>query len=183
MRTYTQISVRSGLIAAAAALPLTLAAPSAVAESGINVTSTGSTVSVNTAACPGGGNASLLSSGLTNFTQGRQAALAVGATNQTAAWSSVSPGAYTVVVNCNDGRNVGSQPVTVTLTPGLSTTPGLSNTPGLSPSSPILGVQGGIGGGIKDYGTLTMVGGGVMVAVALGGGAWYLRRRNTHHRT
>ncbi|MGW1030379.1 hypothetical protein ACWD4J_43240 [Streptomyces sp. NPDC002577] len=175
MRTDTQISVRSGLIAAAAALPLTLAAPSAAADNGITVTSTGSTVSVNTAACPGGGNASLLSSGTTTITQGRQAALAVGATNQTAGWSNVSPGAYTVVVTCNDGRNVGSQPVTVTLTPSLPTTN--------SPLSPILGVQGGIGGGIKDYGTLTKVGGGVMVAAALGGTAWYIRRRNTHHRT
>ncbi|MBA4865262.1 hypothetical protein H1V43_28710 [Streptomyces sp. PSKA54] len=172
MRTNTQIFVRSGLVAAAAALPLTVAAPSAVADNGITVTSTGSTVSVNTAACPGGGNASLLSSGLTTFTQGRQAALAVGATNQTAAWSNVSPGAYTVIVNCNDGRNVGSQPVTVTTTPTLPTT-----------NSPALGVRGGIGGGIKDYGTLTMVGGGVLVAAALGGGAWYLRRRNMHHRT
>jgi hypothetical protein len=42
--------------------------------------------------------------------------------------------------------------------------------------------MGGLGGATKEYGTLTLVGGGVLVATGLGGAVWYLRRRAKPHR-
>jgi uncharacterized integral membrane protein len=43
-------------------------------------------------------------------------------------------------------------------------------------------VQGGVGGGTTDYGTVTAAVGGILVAAAVGTGAWYLHRRRTHKR-
>ncbi|MFF4351263.1 hypothetical protein [Streptomyces sp. NPDC001530] len=175
MRT-TQILLRSGLtVAAAAALPLTLAAPSAVAVgSGISVSTTGSTVSVTTGACPSNGssfgNASLLSSGQANFSQGRQASLTGTSTSQSASWSGVSPGTYTVIVVCANGSTAGTQSVIVS-TPTISAT-----------ASPTRGVLGGVGGAVKDYGTVTLVGGAVLVATGTVAAAWFLRRRSKPHR-
>jgi hypothetical protein len=168
MRT-TQILVRSGLtVAAAAALPLALTAPSAYADGGgISVTATGSTVTVTTAACPDGGNAALMSNGNASFAQGRQVAL----TGGTASWQNVSPGTHTVAVVCGDGTSAGSRTVTVGASPTTSST-----------TAP-RGVRGGLGGGTEDRGTVTLVAGGALVALAAGGGGvWYLRRRNAQHR-
>ncbi|MFG2648118.1 hypothetical protein [Streptomyces sp. NPDC048436] len=167
MRT-TQIFVRSGLtIAAAAALPLALTAPSAYAGSGISVTARGSTVTVTTMACPDGGDAALMSNGNASFAQGRQMPL----TNGSASWQNVSPGTHTVAVVCDDGTAAGSQTVTVGATPTTSST-----------AAP-RGVRGGLGGGTEEWGTVTLVAGGALVALAAaGGGAWYLRRRNAPHR-
>lgn len=176
MRT-TQILLRSGLtVAAAAALPLTLAAPSAVAlGSGISVSTSGSTVSVTTSACPSNGssfgNASLLSSGQGSFAQGRQVALTGTSTSQAASWSSVSAGTYTVIVVCQDGTTAGTQSIVVSTT----ATPRASSTPSL-------GVMGGFGGAAKDYGTVTLVGGAALVATGTVAGAWFLRRRAKPHR-
>lgn len=170
MRT-TQIFVRSGLtVAAAAALPLALAAPSAFAGGGITVTATGSTVKATTTACPNGGNASLMSNGNASFAQGRQVPL----TGGSASWQNVSTGTHTVAVVCQDGTTAGSQTVTV----GATASPTVSST-----SAPARGVRGGLGGGSEDRGTLTLVAGGALVALAAGGGgAWYLRRRGAQHR-
>lgn len=167
MRT-TQILIRSGLtIAAAAALPLALTAPSAFAA-GITVTATGSTVTVITAACPDGGDASLMSNGQASFAQGRQMEL----TGGSASWQNVSTGTHTVAVICEDGTTAGSQTVTVGASPTTSST-----------AAPPRGVRGGIGGGSEDYGTTTLVAGGALVVLAVGGGgAWYVRRRGARYR-
>lgn len=162
MRT-TQISLRSGLAVAAVALPLALAAPSAVAASGITVTASGSTVTVTTTACPNGGKGSLMSGGNASFASGRQVQL----TGTTASWQNVSPGTHTVAVICTDGSAAGSQTVTVG-----GATPTASST-----TAPARGVRGGFGGAVEDYGTTTLVAGGALVAVAVAGGTWFVRRR------
>jgi hypothetical protein len=175
----TQPLLRSCLTGAAAvALPLALAAGPAAAVSGISVSTTGSTVSVTTSACTsnnnGFGRASLLSSGQTNFAQGRQADLSGTNASQSALWSNVSPGTYTVVVICNrDGATAGTQSVIVSAAP----------TPTVSPtSSPSRGVMGGLGGTTKDYGTLTLAAGGALVGAGVLATAWVLRRRSKPHR-
>ncbi|QEU96106.1 hypothetical protein [Streptomyces kanamyceticus] len=165
MRT-TQIFVRSGLIVAAAALPLTLAAP-ASAGGGITVTATGSTVQV-TGACAGG-TASLMGANNASFAGGQQVQI----NNGSGAWQNVSPGTYTVMVsNCSGGGESGPQTVTVGTAPTTSST-----------SAPSRGVRGGLGGGTEDRGTLTLVTGGALVAAAATGGVWYLRRRGASSRT
>ncbi|WP_212914559.1 hypothetical protein [Streptomyces sp. TS71-3] len=195
MRT-TQIVVRSGLAAAALTLPLTLAAQTASAV-GVNVSATGSTVRVATSACPHGGNASLLSSGQAIFAQGRQATLSMG-TSQSASWANVTSGAHTVIVMCSDGTTAGTGRVSVadattapaTISPPPTTPPPTTRPPTTPPpttimptttatASPPLGVQGGVGGGSSDYSTLTLAVGSTLVAAAVGGGAWYVRRRRT----
>ncbi|MFI7011851.1 hypothetical protein [Streptomyces sp. NPDC050145] len=168
----TSILARSGLTVAAA-LPLTLAAPAAHAGGpsgggGLVVSTSGSTVTARTQACPNGGNGSLLSAGQADFAQGRQQPLVGGS----ATWTSVSSGTYTVVVVCNDGSTAGTRSVTVTASPTISAT-----------SSPLGAVRGGLGGAVQDYGTLTLAAGGTLVAAAVVGGAWYLRRRGTGQRT
>lgn len=160
--------LRSGpTAAAAAALALTLAGPAAAA--GISVSTTGSTVSVSTGSCTQvnghWGTASLLSSGQTSFSQGRQVALSGSGSGQSAAWSNVSPGTYTVVVVCSNGSTAGTQSVVVSTAPS----------PSVSPSR---GVMGGIGGGSTDYGTVTLVAGGALVGTGIAATAWYLRRRS-----
>ncbi|WP_255947456.1 hypothetical protein [Streptomyces odontomachi] len=193
MRT-TQIVVRSGLTAAAVALPLSLAyGPTAVAA-GVSVSATGSTVRVSTSACSNGGNASLLSSGQAIFAQGRQATLSTTGSTQSASWSSVPSGAHTVIVMCSDGTTAGTgtvhvstgnatTPVTTspsaTATTMPTTTPTMTASPTASPSLP---VQGGVGGGSTDYGPLTAAIGGTLVAAAVGTSAWYLYRRRAHKR-
>ncbi|HLL33702.1 MAG TPA: hypothetical protein VK545_07375 [Streptomyces sp.] len=174
----SQPLLRCGLaVAAAAALPLGLAAQPAGAVSGISVSTSGSTVSVTTSACTqvGGswGNASLLNSSQTSFAQGRQAALTGTASVQSAAWSGVGPGTYTVTVVCSNGSTAGTQTIIVS----SATTPTASPT-----ASPSRGVMGGMGGGTKDYGTLTMVAGGVLVGTGVIAGGWFLRRRAKPHR-
>ncbi len=168
--------LRSGpAAAAAAALALTLAGPAVAA--GISVSTTGSTVSVVTSACTQvngqWGTASLLGGGQGSFSQGRQVALSGSASGQSAAWSNVSPGTYTVVVLCADGSTAGTQSVVVSTAPG-PTTPGSTVTP---TSSPTLGVMGGLGGGTTDYGTVTLVAGGALVGTGIAATAWYLLRR------
>ncbi|MFF1277918.1 hypothetical protein ACFVZC_31725 [Streptomyces marokkonensis] len=164
--------LRSGpTVAAAAALALTLAGPAAAA--GISVSTSGSTVSVTTGACTQvnghWGTASLLNSGQTNFSQGRQVALSGTGAGQSAAWSNVAAGTYTVVVVCSNGNTAGTQAVVVSLAPGPSVTP---------TASPTRGVMGGLGGGSTDYGTITLVAGGSLVGTGLLATAWYLRRRS-----
>ncbi|GAA3841186.1 hypothetical protein ACFS5L_16705 [Streptomyces phyllanthi] len=190
MRT-TQPLLRSGLtLAAAAALPLALAVP-ADAQTGISVSTTGSTVTVTTSACPtmnasgSFGQASLLASGQSSFAQGRQALLSGTSDLQSAAWANVSPGTYTVIVTCQNGTTAGTQSVIVSARPTISATatPTRRVSPSPSPSpSPTRGVMGGLGGATKEYGTLTLVGGGVLVVSGLGATIWYLRRRAKPHR-
>ncbi|MGY0021989.1 hypothetical protein [Streptomyces sp. cg35] len=165
MRT-TSLLARCGLTLAAAAAVPWAAAPAHAA--GIDVRSSGSTVTATTTACQNGGNASLLAPGQGSFAQGKQTPLSSG----TASWQGLSSGTYQVVIACADGSTVGPASVTVTASPTISAT-----------SSPIGGVRGGLGGAVQDYGTLTFAAGGTLVAAAAVGGVWYLRRRGTGQRT
>ncbi|MDQ1014003.1 hypothetical protein [Streptomyces afghaniensis] len=172
--------LRSGLtVAAAAALPLALAAVPAAAGPGISVSTTGSTVSVTTSACTqingSWGTASLLTSSQGSFAQGRQVTLSGTSTSQSAAWSNVSAGTFTVIVICSDGTTAGTQSVVVSPT----ASPTRSPSPSASPSR---GVMGGVGGSATDYGTVTLVAGGALVGTGLLATAWYLRRRNRPYR-
>ena len=174
----SQPLVRTGLTAAAAAaLPLTLFAGSAAAVSGISVSTSGSTVSVTTSACTqtnSSGTASLLTSTQTSPSQGRQVALSGTSSLQSAAWTSVSPGTYTVVVTCAvNGNTAGTQSVIVSAV----STPTISAT-----ASPSRGVMGGLGGAAKDYGTLTLAVGGALAGTGVIAGAWFLRRRARPYR-
>ncbi|MEV8592445.1 hypothetical protein [Streptomyces sp. NPDC052012] len=172
---YAKPVIRSGPTAAAAAALALALAPPAAAGPGVSVSTAGSTVSVTTTACTqvGGswGTASLLTSSQATFSQGRQVALSGTSAGQSAAWSNVSPGTYTVIVMCSNGNTAGTQSVVVSSAP--------SPTPTASPS---LGVMGGVGGSSTDYGTVTLVAGGALVATGVVGTAWYLRRRSRPHR-
>lgn len=138
MRT-TQLLLRSGLtVAAVAALPLALTAGPAAAGPGISVSTSGSTVSVTTTTCSrtattgGWGTASLLTSSQANFSQGRQVALSGTTSLQSAAWSSVSPGTYTVIVRCAfNNSTAGTQSIIVS----GAATPTISATATASPSA------------------------------------------------
>ncbi|GAP49851.1 hypothetical protein [Streptomyces azureus] len=172
--------LRSGLtVAAAAALPLALAAVPAAAGPGISVSTTGSTVSVTTSACTqingSWGTASLLTSSQGSFAQGRQVTLSGTSTRQSAAWSNVTSGTYTVIVICSDGTTAGTQSVVVSPT----ASPTRSPSPSASPSR---GVMGGVGGSATDYGTVTLVAGGTLVGAGVLATAWYVRRRNRPYR-
>ncbi|MER6467033.1 hypothetical protein ABT278_42095 [Streptomyces sp. NPDC001228] len=188
----SRLLLRSGLtLAAAAALPTWLAGPSA-AVTGISVSTTGTTVSVVTSACTqsGGswGNASLLNSGQTAFAQGRQAALAGTTVSQSAAWSGVSPGTYTVVVVCSNGGTAGTQSVIVSSAPSVPAPPTTSNTnTNTNPNTtrtaaPARGVAGGLGGAARDYGPLTLGVGAALVGTGVIATGWYLRKRSKPHR-
>ncbi|MFG3294025.1 hypothetical protein ACGF3G_35150 [Streptomyces sp. NPDC048179] len=189
MRT-TRLLLRSGLtLAAAAALPTWLAGPSA-AVTGISVSTIGTTVSVVTSACTQAngswGNASLLNSGQTAFAQGRQVALAGTTVSQSAAWSGVSPGTYTVVVVCSNGGTAGTQSVIVSSAPAAPTTS--STTRSAAPSTttrsaaPSRGVMGGLGGAARDYGPLTLGVGAALVGSGVIATGWYLRKRSKPYR-
>jgi hypothetical protein len=177
----SQPYLRSVLTAAAAALPLALAAVPAAAQGGISVSTSGSTVSVTTTTCSrtsssgSWGTASLLNSTQANFSQGRQVSLSGTTALQSAAWSSVSPGTYTVVVMCSSNNSTaGTQSVVVART----STPTISATAKPSPSSsPSLGVMGGLGGAVKDYGPVTLGVGAALVGSGVIATGWYLRRR------
>ncbi|MGW6736542.1 hypothetical protein [Streptomyces sp. NPDC055013] len=173
----SSLFLRSGLTVAAASLPFVVAAGPAAAQSGISVSTTGSTVSVTTSACTNvngsWGTASLLNRSQANFSQGRQVSLSGTDRLQSAAWSSVNPGTYTVIVVCSNGSTAGTQSVIV------STTPTRTPAPSTSPSR---GVMGGVGGSSTDYGTLTLVGGGVLVGAGGLAAAWYLRRKAKPYR-
>ncbi|KKD06870.1 hypothetical protein [Streptomyces sp. WM6386] len=177
MRT-TQLLLRSGPTAAAA---IALAAVPAVAASGISVSTTGSTVSVTTSACTqvngSWGTASLLNSGQANFAQGRQVTLSGTPSLQSAAWSNVSPGTYTVIVMCSNNSTAGTQSVIVSTT----TTPTISATASAT-ASPSRGVMGGLGGAAKDYGPLTLGAGAALVGIGGIAAAWFLRRRAKPYR-
>ncbi|MER7486555.1 hypothetical protein ABTY20_11775 [Streptomyces sp. NPDC126497] len=166
--------LRSGPAAAAAAAALALTPAGPAAAAGISVSTTGSTVSVSTSSCTQvnghWGTASLLGSGQTSFSQGRQVALFGTASGQSAAWSNVGPGTYTVIVMCSNGNTAGTQSVVV------STSPSPTASPTVSPSR---GVMGGLGGGSTDYGTVTLAAGGALVGTGIAATAWYLLRRRT----
>ncbi|MFG2573883.1 hypothetical protein [Streptomyces sp. NPDC048481] len=182
MRT-SRLLVRSGLtVAAAAALPLTLASgPAAARASGISVSTTGSTVSVVTSSCTqingSWGTAALLTGSQASFSQGRQVALSGTAAGQSAAWSAVSPGTYTVVVMCSRGDTAGTQSVIVS----APSAPTISST-ATATASPSRGVMGGLGGAARDYGTVTMAVGGALVGAGAIAAAWFLRRRSKPYR-
>ncbi|MDO0929093.1 hypothetical protein QQY24_28145 [Streptomyces sp. TG1A-8] len=178
MRIF-RLLLRSGpILAAAAALPASFAGPSA-AVSGISVSTTGSTVSVVTSACTRNngswGNAALLSSSQTSFAQGRQTALSGTTVSQSAAWSAVSPGTYSVVVVCSNGTTAGTQSVIVS----LPSAPTISAT---STPAPSRGVMGGLGGAARDHGPLTLGVGAALVASGVVATGWFLRRRSKPHR-
>ncbi|MFZ4235307.1 hypothetical protein ACOZGD_09015 [Streptomyces murinus] len=174
-------------LAAAAVLPAVLAVPSA-AVSGISVSTTGSSVSVVTSACTqingSWGTAALLTSSQANFAQGRQVALSGTTISQSAAWSKVSPGTYTVVVVCSSGSTAGSQSVIVSA--GSSPTLAATSRPGTTTSTtrpaPNRGVNGGLGGAVRDYGPLTLGAGAALVGAGAVTAAWYLRRRTKPYR-
>ncbi len=173
--------LRSGLtVAAAAALPLALAAVPAAAGPGISVSTTGSTVSVTTSACTqingSWGTASLLTSSQGSFAQGRQVALSGTSTSQSAAWSSVAPGTYTVIVDLL-GRHAPRAP-----SPSWSPRPPPPRDPRPPRRLRRLGVMGGMGGSATDYGIVTLVAGGTLVGAGLLGTAWFLRRRTKPYR-
>ncbi|WP_369218400.1 hypothetical protein [Streptomyces flavofungini] len=171
MRT-TQICVRAGLAVAAVALPSALGANAAAAAGDLTVTATGSTVRATTAACPGGGTASLMGKANASFAGGQQRELM----NGSASWRNVAAGTYTVLVACKDGTEAG--PGSVTVTGARPTTaPTTSST-----TAPARGVRGGVGGGSEDRGTLTLAAGGALVAATAGAGLWYLRRRGARGR-
>ncbi|WP_405445596.1 hypothetical protein OG350_04880 [Streptomyces achromogenes] len=192
----SRLLLRSGLtLAAAAALPAALAGPTA-AVSGISVSTIGSTVSVVTSACTqvngGWGTAALLTSRQANFSQGRQVALSGTSVSQSAAWTGVSPGTYTVVVLCSSGTTAGSQSVIVsgaavparptaapTRPAPVPTRPTISATTGPAPSR---GVMGGLGGAARDYGTLTLGAGAALVGAGVVATGWILRRRSRPYR-
>ncbi|MFI8348745.1 hypothetical protein [Streptomyces sp. NPDC085596] len=173
---YSRFLSRAATPLAAVALPLALAGPSA-AVAGISVSTTGTNVSVVTSACVQNngswGTASLLGSGRTSFAQGRQVALSGTTVSQSAAWSAVAPGTYTVMVRCSNGVSAGTQVVIVS----APATPTRAATP-----TPSRGVAGGLGGSTRDYGTLTLGAGAALVGSAVIAGAWFLRRRPRPHR-
>lgn len=176
----SRLLVRSGLfLAAATALPTALAGPSA-AVSGISVSTAGSTVSVVTSACSqingSWGTAALLSSRQANFAQGRQVALSGTTISQSAAWSGVSPGTYTVVVVCSSGSTAGTQSVIVS----APSAPTISST--RAPAAPSRGVMGGTGGATRDYGPLTVGIGAALVGSGVIATGWFLRRRSKPYR-
>ncbi|WP_217553648.1 hypothetical protein [Streptomyces sp. GbtcB6] len=180
MRT-TRLLLRSGLtLAAAAAFPAWLAGPSA-ALSGISVSTIGTQVSVVTSACTQSngswGNASLLNSGQTAFAQGRQVALAGTTVSQSAAWSGVPSGTYTVVVVCSNGGTAGTQSVIVS---GAAVAPTTSST--TRSATPARGVMGGLGGAARDYGPLTLGIGAALVGSGVIATGWYLRKRSKPYR-
>ncbi|CAK7283087.1 MULTISPECIES: hypothetical protein [Streptomyces] len=171
-------------LSATAALPVALAAPAA-AVSGISVSTTGSSVSVVTSACTringSWGTAALLTSSQASFAQGRQVALSGTTVSQSAAWSGVSPGTYTVVVVCSSGSTAGSQAVIVSAgsAPTLSTTSRpLPTRPVPVQPAPARGVNGGLGGTVRDYGPLTLGIGAALVGAGAVTAAWCLRRRS-----
>ncbi|MFF9365382.1 hypothetical protein [Streptomyces griseoluteus] len=169
---------RSAAPLAAFALPLALAGPAAAAA-GISVSTSGTNVSVVTSACAlnngGWGTASLLGAQQTSFAQGRQVALSGTTASQSAAWSAVAPGTYTVTVRCSNGVSAGSQVVNVS----ASTPPAPTRA---ATSAPSRGVAGGLGGATRDYGTLTLGVGSALVGSAVIAGAWFLRRRPRAYR-
>ncbi|MFI2435838.1 hypothetical protein [Streptomyces sp. NPDC018693] len=178
-RTFLRPFLRPGLTAAAAAaLPLALASgPAAAQGSGISVSTTGSTVSVVTSACTlingSWGTAALLTSSQANFSEGRQVALSGTTVSQSAAWSNVSPGTYTVVVMCSNATTAGSQSVIVSAPATRTPSP---------TASPSRGVMGGQGGSIEDFGTVTLAAGGALVGIGIIAAAWFLRRRSKPYR-
>ncbi|WP_019068991.1 hypothetical protein [Streptomyces hokutonensis] len=180
MRT-SQLLLRSGLtVTAAAALPLALTAGPAGAASGISVSTTGTTVSVTTSACSQNrttgvwGTGSLLTSSQASFAEGRKATLAGTTVSQSTAWTSVTPGTYTVIVMCQNATTpAGTQTVIVS----AAATPRATAT-----ASPSRGVMGGLGGATKDYGPLTLGVGAGLVGTGVIAAAWFLRRRAKPYR-
>ncbi|MEU6387222.1 hypothetical protein ABZ847_27120 [Streptomyces bauhiniae] len=169
---------------AAALLPLALAGPSA-AVSGISVSTSGTNVSVVTSACAlnsgSWGTASLLGAQQTSFAQGRQVALTGTTVSQSAAWSGVTPGTYTVTVRCSNGVSAGSQVVIVSAAATPKPTPAPTRA-ATATAAPTRGVAGGLGGAARDYGTLTLGVGAALVGSAVIAGAWFLRRRPGSYR-
>lgn len=134
-------------------------------------------VSVVTSACTqingSWGTAALLNGAQASFAQGRQVALSGTPASQSAAWSGVSPGTYTVVVMCSGGSTAGTQSVIVS----APSTPTISAT-----ASPSRGVMGGLGGAARDYGPVAMGVGGALVGAGVIAAAWFLRRRSKPYR-
>lgn len=194
MRTTPDLR-RSGLATAAAVLPLALATATAVAAaSGISVSADGSKVTVTTRACQsvdgGFGSASLLSHGQLDFSQGLQMSLSGTSAGQSAVWSGVGAGTYTVIVLCQDGQTAGTQAVRVSApsTPPPSPTPTVASTsatssaasaaavPAVPPTAaPTGGVSAGLGGAATDHGSAATVG-WALVVTGVVATAWFLRR-------
>ncbi|WP_369387399.1 hypothetical protein AB5J72_07130 [Streptomyces sp. CG1] len=184
----SRLLARSGpTLAAAVVLPASLAGPSAAA-SGIFVSTSGSTVSVVTRACTqingSWGNATLLTDRQANVAQGRQSALAGTSVSQSAAWTGVSPGTYTVVVVCSSGSAAGIQAVIVTSsaqTPSgqTSSAPTTSTTSSVAPSR---GAMGGLGSAARDHGPLALGIGAALVSTGVIATGRYLHRRSKPYR-
>lgn len=187
MRTAPMLRRAVLTAAAATSLPLLLAG-AAQAGPGISVSTVGSSVKVTTSACAAMnadgsfGRASLLAAGQADFARGRRATLTGTSGAQSAAWTNLGAGTYTVTVVCRDGTTAGTQAIVVSGGPTISATtlpsPAGSVLPSRPPSpTPSRGVLGGLGGGTQDYGTLTLLGGGALVVTGAGTTVWHLRRR------
>ncbi|MPY35608.1 hypothetical protein FNH09_31550 [Streptomyces adustus] len=188
MRT-AHLLLRAGpTCAAAVALPLALAPAPALAQgSGISVSTTGTTVSVTTSACAqlngSWGTASLLTPNQGAFSEGRQATLSGTAGGQSATWSNVAPGTYTVVVTCPNSATAGTQSVIVSGQSGTTTTSTSLPVPAPSPTTPPTGgVLGGLGGGTRDFGDLPTAAGGALVGGGVVATYFVLRRRSRPRR-
>ncbi|MET9773987.1 hypothetical protein ABZ023_06900 [Streptomyces sp. NPDC006367] len=192
MRISPPLLRRGPIVAAAAVLPALAAGPAA-AGPGISVSTTGDTVSVTTTACArlngSWGTASLLTSVQGSFAEGRQVALTGTAAGQSATWNGIAPGTYTVVVVCSNNSTAGTQAVIVSSAPSPSPSASVSASPSPSrtaaspsPSVSPRGVLGGVGGAVKDYGTVTLAAGGALVGAGVIAAAWFLRRRSKPYR-
>ena len=121
------------------------------------------------------GTASLLTSSQANFAQGRQVALSGTTALQSAAWSNVSPGTYTVIVMCRTAAPAGTQSVIVA--PAVH-----SHHLGHGPR-PRAVSWAASAAPTKDYGPVTLGGGRrPWWARASWRRRWYLRRRAKPHR-
>ncbi|GAA2251291.1 hypothetical protein GCM10010145_18610 [Streptomyces ruber] len=193
MRTG-QMLARAALAAAAVVSLPPAPAGAAQAGPGISVSAVGASVEVTTSTCsamnPDGsfGRASLLAGGQADFSRGRRATLTGTSGTQSAAWTNVGAGTYTVTVVCKDGTTAGTQAILVPGAPTISATtlpsPVGSAPAGLLPArppspspTPSRGVLGGVGGATEDYGALTLLGGLALVAAGTGAAIRYLRRR------
>ncbi|NBM20461.1 hypothetical protein [Streptomyces sp. GC420] len=167
MRLTRPSTLRLVAAAALAAAPVALVAPSAHADGATG--SPNATVSPSSIAVGGTVTLNITGCGTKAATATSTAfgAVALQPTNAQATHLS-----GTAVINQN--ATTGSHPVNFSCGPGNSrtVTVSLSVVPG--------GVRGGLGGSVERLSTTELVIGGTLVASALGGGFWLLRRRASH---
>ncbi|MCF2434280.1 hypothetical protein LV779_02520 [Streptomyces thinghirensis] len=148
------------------------------------MSTTGTTVSVTTTACAPAqrqlGHRPAAHRQSRDFAQGRQVALSGTSSGQSASWSGISPGTYTVIVMRSTTAPPAPRPSSSPRRPLLQ--PSRSASPHPRPSASPRGVMGGLGGAVQDYGTATLVAGGALVGTGVIAAAWFLRRRQKPYR-